>query len=722
MNVSVIIVNYKVGDKVIRCVNSINENTQKVSYEIIVVDNSKENKLRDGLKKFKNVKYIDAKGNLGFGKGNNLGASKATGKYLLFLNPDTEVKKDAINILFDFLENKSHAGIVSPLILQRSGEPLDRQGYKELNLLNGIFTFSWLRKKFPKLGVSQYYSLKEWNKKPVLKVKTVYGAALMILKETFDKVLGFDEDFFLYFEENDLSKRVRKLGLDLYINSNSKIIHEVGKSTEQLTTRDKYFERSRFLYYKKHFGIVKALVLETILKISKVHLLLALTILIGIFLRFLNLQNGMPFIGDQGWFYISARDMLLNGKIPFVGITSSHTWLHQGPIWTYMLSVVLVIFKFNPFSGAYLTILFGLLSTILIFKVGQEMFSIKVGLFSSLLYSVSPLIVFSDRMPFDPSLIPFFALVYFYSIYKWVRGSKAYFPLIIFCIVILYNLELATFSLAFFFLAIFIFGWFRKKEWFINIKKKRVLFISLLAFVVPMLPVLIYDVFNGFKQTVVFVGWILYKPLSFLFVRHAATGQFEVYKFIEYILNSISGLIYSQSTYVALILFILSVLYLIIKFKKSRNLSIGLLLSLLFLEYAGIIVNKTASDAYLPILFPFVILTFAVFLDFVTLKGKIGYLVFIVVIAVNIYAAILKDNSYNEFKLRQDAVNKIISLSNGEKYNLVGKGVNSQYESFLSNYEYLLWWEGHPMSNTPQKIKIFIEETQNQIIVYKKVI
>ena len=76
----------------------------------------------------------------------------------------------------------------------------------------------------------------------------------------------------------------------------------------------------------------------------------------------------MNFIGDQGWFYISARDILLTGKIPLVGITSSHIWLHQGPYWTYMLAIMLFLFHFNPVSGAYLTAVIGLLTVFLIYR------------------------------------------------------------------------------------------------------------------------------------------------------------------------------------------------------------------------------------------------------------------------------------------------------------------------------------------------------------------
>jgi 4-amino-4-deoxy-L-arabinose transferase-like glycosyltransferase len=219
------------------------------------------------------------------------------------------------------------------------------------------------------------------------------------------------------------------------------------------------------------------------------------------------LGNGMPFIGDQGWFYLSARDLLVHGQIPLVGIASSHTWLHQGPLWTYMLSFVLLVSKFNPISGAYLTVGFGVLTTFLMYLLGKEMFSQKVGLIAALLYSSSPLIISFDRMAFDPSLIPFFTVLYLFALVKWLKGNIYYFPLTLLLLAILYNLELATFTLTFPFILIFIYGLFKRATWIKKLLNIRIILSSVLLPSVIMLPVIIYDFSNGFKQTIVFVGW-----------------------------------------------------------------------------------------------------------------------------------------------------------------------------------------------------------------------
>src|SRR5882762_6674950 len=112
--------------------------------------------------------------------------------------------------------------------------------------------------------------------------------------------------------------------------------------------------------------------------VLKRNYLLYLILLLAAFLLFYRLSEFLPFIGDQGWFYISARDMLLTGQIPLVGITSSHVWLHQGPYWTYMLAGALWIGRFNPVFGAYLTSSLGLVGVWLLYKIGSEMFTSRI--------------------------------------------------------------------------------------------------------------------------------------------------------------------------------------------------------------------------------------------------------------------------------------------------------------------------------------------------------
>src|ERR1035437_7908451 len=476
----------------------------------------------------------------------------------------------------------------------------------------------------------------------------------------------------------------------------------------------------RFLL-KVGLNILKAILVESFLGINKISLSVFLILLLAIFLRLYNLGNGMPFIGDQGWFYLSARNLLVHGQIPLVGITSSHTWLHQGPLWTYMLSIPLFVSRFNPLSGAYLTAVFGTGTTLLMYLLGKEMFSKRIGLIAAILFATSPLIITFDRMSFDPSPIPFFTVLYLFALVKWLRGKVNYFPVILLLLAILYNLELATFTLAFPFIVILIYGLFRKADWVKNLLNVKIVTSSLILPILIMLPVIIYDFSNGFKQTVVFLGWTIYKPLSFLF-HHSSGNALANYKIVAIFgLQNLQRLIFQESLLVSFLIFYAGLCLIIFQVLKNRKFidSKSILLFLLLISLLGIVINQTPSDAYLPIVFPFVIFTVAILFDQM-LKTKLlrdtAILLIVLILALNVYTAFRNDMMPN-FLIRINAVNQIIKLSDNKPYNLIGKGAGSQFRSYTMGYEYLLWWKGHPVSNTNVKNKIVVSESLKGIII-----
>ena len=462
------------------------------------------------------------------------------------------------------------------------------------------------------------------------------------------------------------------------------------------------------------------------LKVDKFSVSLIFLILLSLFLRIYNLSQGMIFIGDQGWFYLSARDLLLNGHIPLVGITSSHTWLHQGPLWTYMLSVALWLFNFNPLAGACVTILFGTLAMLLMYKLGSIMFSEKIGIIAAALFAVSPLIVTFDRMPFDPSPIPFFTILYFYAIFKWLKGSRYFFPLILFLIAVLYNLELATFTLFIPFVLFLIYGFTKKESYFQKLLNLKTIIYSLIALILPMIPVIIYDFSNGFKQTAVFIAWIIYKPFSFL-IKHSSTGEsINLKNIYEFIALNVQQLIFKQSLILSMLIFIFSVLFLIYSVIRMKKIKVSnsrlILLMLLGFSLFGIVINQTPSAAYLPIIFPFMIFSIALLIDALLKIKKISYLVitiFVLFISINTYS-VIQDDKNNGFETRLNAVDKVISLTKNKSYNLIGVGAGSQFSTFTMNYEYLLWWKGHTPSKNRTNLKIYITETPKGIIINKK--
>lgn len=258
ISVSIIIVQYHVRDELFDCIQSIIDSKPKATYEIIVVDNDEVKTLKkDLLKKFPKVKYIPNE-NKGYGQGNNVGAKHAKGDYLFFLNPDTIVFKNTVDELVNFIKKNKKVGLVAPFLLHEDKKPFE-QGTKKLTPLRAIFALSIINKFFPNNQIAKNYFI-QWDTIETKEVAVVPGTALMIKKELFTSLEGFDEHFFLYFEEFDLCKRIQAKGYKLFIEPKAKIIHLWERSTKKRNDINKIFNESRFYYFKKtlwhHYCIV----------------------------------------------------------------------------------------------------------------------------------------------------------------------------------------------------------------------------------------------------------------------------------------------------------------------------------------------------------------------------------------------------------------------------------------------------------------------------------
>lgn len=270
IDLSIIIVHYKAKKELFDCLSSIRKSKPSFSYEIIVVDNDEDETVKPELaKKFIEARYIKSLGNIGFGAGNNLGASKAHGEFLFFLNPDTIVKHGAIDTLVEFLQKNPGVGIVAPLLINKDGTPCHIQVTTELTPVEGMVAHSFINKYFPENAISRRYFLHSWDKKGTKEVGVIQGAAFVIRRKIFEELHGFDERFFLYFEETDLCRRMRKLGYKIYMYPKAKVIHLEGRSVRDNAQNKKIFAQSRFQYFEKHFGILPAMLVQFVTGVRK---------------------------------------------------------------------------------------------------------------------------------------------------------------------------------------------------------------------------------------------------------------------------------------------------------------------------------------------------------------------------------------------------------------------------------------------------------------------
>ena len=256
IEVSVIIVNYNTKDLLANCLTSIFNNTKDLGFEIIVVDNDSHDGSQDMIKRdFPNVKLIESRINLGFGKANNLGSSIAKGKYLFYLNSDTLLRNNAIKIFFDCAEKgESTIGALGCILTGSDGDTCHSYG-KMITMLSEL-----------RAELARYFRfLKyQWLIKPPrrsnpLKVDYITGADLFVPITVFKNTGGFDSDFFMYCEEVDWQKRMAKQGLECMVIPGPEIIHLEGGSDTMKgriwsKSRTKNIFKSRRIFYKKHFN------------------------------------------------------------------------------------------------------------------------------------------------------------------------------------------------------------------------------------------------------------------------------------------------------------------------------------------------------------------------------------------------------------------------------------------------------------------------------------
>ena len=232
VEVSIVIVNYRIKKELFECIGSIYRSKPKLEFEIIVVDNDEIKTIeKDLLRKFPKVKYIKNRGNIGYGAGNNLGARFASGEFLFILNPDTKIISGNLSDLINSAKKEKKVGAVAPLLIDGSRKPYDLQGTKELTPKRAIFSLSFLSKIWPRNKIRKNYYNLSWNKKTVKEVDIVPGTAFVIKRTLFEDIGGFDEKFFLYFEEFDLCRRIRKLRYKNFIVPKVKIYHKGSKVT-----------------------------------------------------------------------------------------------------------------------------------------------------------------------------------------------------------------------------------------------------------------------------------------------------------------------------------------------------------------------------------------------------------------------------------------------------------------------------------------------------------
>lgn len=248
MLLTIQIVNYNSRRDLVECLEAIQKDVpRELDLQVVVINNEAE-KIGGDLSRFPHVEIIETGKNIGFGQAHNLGAKSARGECIFFLNPDANVLPGALKELISVVAADKKVGIVGPLIMGRSGFVEEEHCGR--------------RKDLTSLIKGKIRGDREKKLDVIFEVDWLSGGAMLIRRDLFESLGGFDDNFFMYFEDVDLCLRARKKNQKIVVNSKAKVLHKSGRSFASHRIKKKHYYASQDYYLRKHFGPMSMLVVK----------------------------------------------------------------------------------------------------------------------------------------------------------------------------------------------------------------------------------------------------------------------------------------------------------------------------------------------------------------------------------------------------------------------------------------------------------------------------
>ena len=303
MELSVVILNYNVKYFLELCLKSVEEAIISMDAEIIVIDNNSSDESCEMIReKFPNLTLISNTDNVGFAKANNQGVAIAKGEYVCILNPDTVVGEDSFTKLLDFARTKSKLGAIGCKLIDGSGAFLP-ESKRNIPIVKIA-----MQKLF---GNDTKYYASHVNENESGKVDVLVGAFMFMKRDVYNQVDGFDEDYFMYGEDIDLSYKLIKRGLDNYYFGETTCIHYKGESTNKDKKYTRRFYNAMKLFYQKH---------------SKTNILFDALVMIGINVAHLlkGSSNQHEFNPEQYYWISNSKNLALEYTLDKEVIVQNH--------------------------------------------------------------------------------------------------------------------------------------------------------------------------------------------------------------------------------------------------------------------------------------------------------------------------------------------------------------------------------------------------------------
>jgi len=321
MKVSILIVSWNVRRHLVDCIDSINAHPAKTSFEVIVIDNNSADDTVEYLNKhYPEVKVIVSPDNLGFGRANNQAAKQAEGKYFFILNPDTSFLEGTLDGLVEFMDNNPDIAICGPKVINEDGST--QRSVRNFQSWKAAF---YKHTPLKYLGLFKadfnHYRCRGFDYSLQADVEQLIGAALLIRREVFEQFKGFDELFFMYYEEVDLCYRIKQGEQRIVYYPGAKLVHLGGKSSAQVSAGKQFMIlQSLVRFLNKHSEPSQALLLVPLLKAGVLLLMLCEVIvsLVGFVLLGVvlgkkkrnkykrNFKEAYSFLAEYSWKFLQS--------------------------------------------------------------------------------------------------------------------------------------------------------------------------------------------------------------------------------------------------------------------------------------------------------------------------------------------------------------------------------------------------------------------------------
>ena len=255
-DVTVIVVSYNVRDLLRRCLRSLTDAAPDSRLDVIVVDNGSKDGTVDFVRReFPSVRLISNQANRGFTAANNQALAVSSGAYVLYLNPDAELRHGALSTMVAYLEANPRVGVVGPRLSYPDGrtQPSRRRFPTPIT---AMVESTMVQRWWPDSPILARYYVADRCSDDVQDVDWLTGACLLARRQAVEEVRGFDERFFMYSEELDLCHGIRDHDWRIVYLPSAQVIHHEGRSSEQnLARRAQNFNESKCQYFEKHYGL-----------------------------------------------------------------------------------------------------------------------------------------------------------------------------------------------------------------------------------------------------------------------------------------------------------------------------------------------------------------------------------------------------------------------------------------------------------------------------------